>query len=165
MRPGVDELKAKLSQERAKLLDALEGVDANLAARRFEGTDGWTSIHDTLRHVASAEASMMIVAERTVEGTFKPVEGFDLNRFNARQVEKRSSQTWTESLAEFHTVRAQTLALLDGWTDAQLALPTVHPVWGDTTVGGLFRIIAIHDTLHRKDIESLKAALGAAQTA
>jgi hypothetical protein len=164
MRPGAAELRAKLTTERERLMEALAGVDGELAARRFEGTDGWTSIHDTLRHVASAEASMMIVAARTVDGTFKPVEGFDLNRFNARQVEKRASLSWDDSLDELQTVRTKTLNLLDEWTDEQLAMPTVHPVWGDTTVGGLFRIIAIHDTLHRKDVETLKAAFSEPQT-
>ena len=157
MRPGVEELVAKLNKERERLLAALEGVDATLAARRFEGTEGWTSIHDAVRHVASAEASMLTVAERTVAGTYQRIEGFDLNRFNARQVEKRAQQTWEESLAELNQVRSKSLAALETWTDEQLALPTFHPVWGDVDVAGLFRIIAIHDGLHRKDIETLRA--------
>ena len=133
MRSGVEELLTKLNKERERLLAALEGVDEVLAAHRFEGTEGWTSIHDAVRHVASAEASMLTVAERTVAGTYQRIEGFDLNRFNARQVEKRA--------------------------DEQLGLPTFHPVWGEVDVAGLLRIIAIHDGLHRKDIETLRASL------
>lgn len=156
MQPGVEELITKLNKERERLLKALEGVDATLAARRFEGTEGWTSIHDAIRHVASAEASMLTVAERTVAGTYQRIEGFDLNRFNARQVEKRAQQTWEESLAELNDVRQRSLAALETWTDEQLALPAFHPVWGEVDVAGLFRIIAIHDGLHRKDIETLR---------
>ena len=162
MRPGVEELIDKLNKERERLLAVLEGVDAALAGRRFEGTEGWTSIHDTVRHVASAEASMLTVAERTVAGTYQRIEGFDLNRFNARQVEKRAQQSWEESLAELKEVRTRTLAALETWTDEQLALPTFHPVWREIDVAGLFRIIAIHDGLHRKDIETLRASLAQA---
>ena len=46
----------------------------------------------------------------------------------------------------------------DEMTDDQLDLRTVHPVWGEVDLAGLFRIIAIHDSLHRKDVETLKAA-------
>ncbi len=158
MSPRKDELKSKLAHERDRLETALQGVDAEMAARRVEGTDGWTTIHDAMRHVASAEASMLVIAQRTAAGTYQPIEGFDLNRYNARQVEKRGAQTWSETLAELRQARQATLATLDEMTDDQLDLRTVHPVWGEVDLAGLFRIIAIHDSLHRKDVETLKAA-------
>ena len=150
-------LEEKLNHERARLIAELDGITEDMASRRVEGVDGWTTIHDAMRHVASAEQSMIVVAERTVAGTYQPAPDFDLNRFNARQVEKRAQQTWEESLAELNQVRSKSLAALETWTDEQLALPTFHPVWGDVDVAGLFRIIAIHDGLHRKDIETLRA--------
>lgn len=157
MAAGADELIAKLNQERERLMAALDGVDAEMAARVIEGTDGWTSIHDAMKHVASAERSMLTVAERTIAGTYKAIPDFDVNRYNARQVEKRQGQTWEETLAELRQSREASLAALEQWGDEQLNLPTTHPVWGDTTVGGLFRIIAIHDSLHRKDVEKLRS--------
>lgn len=156
MAPSAEELKAKLNKERERLMTALADVDAEMAERRLQGTDGWTTIHDAMRHVASAEQSMLVVAQRTIAGTYKKIEDFDLNRFNARQVEKRAQQTWEETLTELSQVRAQTLAALEGWTAEQLGLATFHPVWGDTDIAGLIRIIAIHDGLHRKDVETLK---------
>ncbi|MFN8472572.1 MAG: DinB family protein [Anaerolineae bacterium] len=161
MPTDAQELEEKLNHERARLMAELEGITEDMASRRVEGVDGWTTIHDAMRHVASAEQSMVTVAERTVAGTYQPVPDFDLNRFNARQVEKRQAQTWQDTLNELANVRANTLKVLEGWNEDQLNLPTVHPVWGDTTVGGLFRIIAIHDSLHRKDVETLHAALQA----
>ncbi len=161
MPTDVQELEEKLNQERERLMAALEGITDEMASRRVEGVDGWTTIHDAMRHVASAEQGMVTVAERTVAGTYQPVPDFDLNRYNARQVEKRQAQSWPDTLAELTSVRANTLKVLHGWSEAQLNLPTVHPVWGDTTVGGLFRIIAIHDSLHRKDVETLRAAMQA----
>jgi hypothetical protein len=162
--PRAEELAQKLNHERARLLTALEGVDADLAARRAQGTEGWSSIQDAMKHVASAEASMVVIAQRTLAGTHKRVDDFDLNRFNARQVEKRGAQTWDETLAELHAARAASLAALAEWSDEQLALSTHHPVWGDTDIGGLFRIIAIHDSLHRKDVEMLRQATAKAAT-
>ena len=159
MPTDVQELEEKLNHERERLMAALEGITDEMASRRVEGVDGWTTIHDAMRHVASAEQSMVTVAERTVAGTYQPVPDFDLNRFNARQVEKRQAQSWPDTLAEMASVRVHTLKVLHGWGEEQLGLPTVHPVWGDTTVGGLFRIIAIHDSLHRKDVETLRAAM------
>ena len=157
MEAGAEELVERLTKERERLMAALEGVDPMMADRRIEGTDGWTTIHDAMRHVASAESSMLTVARRTVEGTYKKIDDFDLNRYNARQVEKRQAQTWQETLAELQAARQDSLDALAALTEEQLALPTHHPVWGETTVGGLFRIIAIHDSLHRKDVETLKA--------
>ncbi|MFN8485337.1 MAG: DinB family protein [Anaerolineae bacterium] len=154
-------LEEKLNHERARLIAELDGITEDMASRRVEGVDGWTTIHDAMRHVASAEQSMIVVAERTVAGTYQPAPDFDLNRFNARQVEKRQAQSWEDTLKELANVRANTLTVLHGWDEEQLNLPTVHPVWGDTTVGGLFRIIAIHDSLHRKDVETLRGALQA----
>ncbi len=161
MPTDVQELEQKLNQERERLMAALEGITDEMASRRVEGVDGWTTIHDAMRHVASAEQSMVTVAERTVAGTYQPTPDFDLNRFNARQVEKRQAQSWQDTLGELVSVRENSLKVLHGWNEDQLNLPTVHPVWGDTTVGGLFRIIAIHDSLHRKDVETLRAAMQA----
>lgn len=162
MMKSADELAAKLSYERDRLRTALDGVDADMAARRIEGVDGWTSIHDAMKHVASAEQSMMVVVQRTLDGTYQRVEDFDLNRFNARQVEKRAHHAWSDTLAELERVRVRTLATLAGLSEEQLAIPTFHPVWGEVDIAGMFRIVAIHDGLHRKDVESLKDELSKA---
>lgn len=160
MMKSADELATKLTTERERLLQALDGVDAEAAAHRIEGVDGWTSIHDAMKHVASAEQSMLVVVQRTLDGTYQQVQDFDLNRFNARQVEKRAAHSWADTLAELEQVRARTLQTLAGLSEAQLVTPTHHPVWGDVDVAGMFRIIAIHDSLHRKDVETLKDGMG-----
>ncbi len=159
MMKSADELAARLTIERERLRQALHGVDAATASYRIEGVDGWTSIHDAMKHVASAEQSMMVVVQRTLDGTYQKIQDFDLHRFNARQVEKRAAHSWADTLGELEQVRTRTMQTLAGLTEEQLAMPTHHPVWGDVDIAGMFRIISIHDSLHRKDVETLKDEL------
>ena len=45
-----------------------------------------------------------------------------------------------------------TLALLDSLTDDQLAVRGVHPAGFETSVGGIFKVIAHHERGHGQEI-------------
>jgi hypothetical protein len=102
---------------------------------------------------------MLTVAQRCAAGGEPPsYAGFDLDRWNLRQVEKVKALTPAEALAQFHAVRQETMATLDNLTGDQLARPASHPVFGQVTVGDLFRIMAFHEQMHRHDIAKMRVA-------
>ncbi|MFQ6058123.1 MAG: DinB family protein [Anaerolineae bacterium] len=149
-------LRQKLTAEREALLASLAGLSEAKLDQRFEDVEGWTSVGDILRHLAGAERGMLTVAQRCARGKPPPdYTGFDLDRYNARQVEKRAAQSVAQTLDEMAASRAELLNFLDGLTEAQLAMPARHPIFGDVTVGQLLRIIASHEGMHRKDIRKL----------
>ncbi len=153
-----DSLIAQLKAEHAQFLAVVRGLTEEQMTRRFEGVDGWTSVADVVKHLAGGEKGMLMVAQRCAAGEPPPnYEGFDLDYYNRRQVEKRKELSPAEALAEYEEARRQTLATLESLTEEQLARPAAHPTFGDVTVAQLFRIMALHENMHRKDVLDLLA--------
>lgn len=156
--PGI---KAKLNGERAKLLDAIANVPRDGLLRSHAG--GW-SIKDLLAHVAMAEAvnvkfARMMVAQNSplqlneFAAAYPDFPGaFELDKFNAWMTERWRVKSLDEILAALHQTRAETVAWLDTLTPEQLERSGEHAVWGNQSVRGMFRILVIHDKVHRGDI-------------
>lgn len=87
-------------------------------------------MRDTLAHLASAELGHCSVAENLLGNmpTIGP-DGFDLDANHAA-----------------------TLALLQRIEPGQWAIVGYHPGGFDTTVEGVFRVIAIHKRRHMKEL-------------
>jgi hypothetical protein len=150
-------LLKRLDDEHAALAATVAGLTEEQMAHRFEGSDGWTSVEDVVKHLASGERGMLTVAQRCAAGGEPPsYAGFDLDRWNIRQVEKLKTLTPAEALAQYDAVRQQAKVTLESLSEDQLARPASHPVFGQVTVGGLFRIMAIHEQMHRRDIVRMR---------
>lgn len=154
----VEQLTDRLKSIRTNLVRAIEGLSDDDIAREV-GTDGWRSIKDIILHLSTSEHGMLVVAKRCLAGKMVSYEGFDLDRWNERQVEKKRHLSVSQALAELQAVREDGLNTLQGLTPEQLRTPAAHPFWGDVTVGQLFRIMSIHDELHRRDIEQLRTMM------
>lgn len=141
-----DDLAAAHQALRA-LLDTVGGDEWRLPTPN----EGWT-VQDTLAHLCAGETGNAMIARRILEGVAKPVEGFDLNRWNQRQVEKRRDKTPDELWQELEAARAETLALLDSLTPEQLQLRGYRTTGDETTLEGVFRQIARHERAHTEDI-------------
>ena len=159
-------IKAKLTAERAILLQSLADVPHEIMLRPFDG--GW-SIKDVLAHVAMAEsvnvafAKMMVVKEAPLQlkefaAEYPDFPGeYELDKFNASKTERWRAKSLDEVLAALDATRRDTLAWLDTLTPAQLERRGEHAVWGDQSVRGMFRILVIHDKFHRGDVEKRKS--------
>jgi hypothetical protein len=155
-----DRLLDRLQDASHEFADAVYGLTQEQMGYIFEGSDGWTSVGDVVRHLIGAERGMLTVARRCAAGEEPPgYEGFDLDRWNARQVEKLRALTPAQALDKLQAVRQETLSTLVDLTDEQIALPASHPFWGSVTVGELFRIIAIHQEMHRKDVVKMRGSM------
>ena len=158
------ERKAKLREELARdrrfLLDAVAALtEADLGRPAGHASD-WT-VKDLIGHIAYAEGSMIPLARGGAAGeAHAQPPDFDIDRWNDSRVRRAREQTVPQLLDRLASSREQLLALLDGLGDAELDRPVHHPTQRDTTVAGIFRIIAGHERLHA---EELRAVAGAAR--
>lgn len=159
-------IKAKLNDERAKLLESFANLPREAMLKPFGDAD-WT-IKDLLAHVAMAEsvnvkfAKMMVTRETPVQlkelaADYPDFPGeFELDKFNAWMTERWRAKSLDEILAALNATRADTLAWLDTVTPEQLERSGAHAVWGNQSVRQMLRILVIHDKFHRGDIEKRK---------
>lgn len=152
----MDERRTKLSdrlaQSRQELLATLDELAADELAQR-PVTDGW-SVQDVVAHLASAERGhqQVIVALLAGRDTHQP--GFDLDAFNQAEVSARRSLPAAALLRELEASRTATLVLLETVASNDWERAGYHPGGFDTTVEGVFRVIAIHEKRHVKEIRA-----------
>lgn len=114
---------------------------------------GW-SARDVLTHLISGETGNLQIARRVQAGEARPVEGFDLARWNARQLEKIGVKQPGEVMSELKALRAETLSFLESVSEADLSKAGFRPTGEATTLEGVFRQIANHQREHAADIRS-----------
>lgn len=142
-------LRSKLDSARRELLDIVQQVQPADEARSTENP-AWT-VHDIVVHLAVAEVGLQGTVKRFLAGTALPTE-FDLNVWNVRMVKRAQGRTMEDLLAGLQTSRAQTLALIDSLSAAELDVEGVHPAGIPTNVEGVFKIMAYHERLHAAEI-------------
>jgi hypothetical protein len=76
-----------------------------------------------------------------------------VDEYNRRHVAALAERSPAELLADLRTARADTVALVSGLTDDDLARRGNHPALGpDTALLDFIRIIFMHGKLHLRDI-------------
>lgn len=148
------DLRAELTEARAYLLSVAGQIGPDQALNSTENP-AW-NVHDLLAHLAGAERGLQATVQRFLRGEDLP-EGFSLDYWNQRQVEKAQARSIDDLLASLAASREGTWALLDSLGDEQLAAAGRHPAGFDTTVAGVFRILALHERDHGQE---LAAAIG-----
>jgi hypothetical protein len=157
-------LRERLASGREMFLAEVAALGEDELARPVwsDGHGHWTT-QELIGHVAYAEAGMLPLITNTLAGNPpQPNPDFDLNRYNEGRVRRAKEQTVPELLARLAASRQETLTLLDSVTDADLDRPSYHPALKETTVEGIFKVIAFHERTHAKDMRAMReaAALG-----
>ena len=147
-----DKLRKRLDEAHAELLAAVGGLTAEQAARPTPNVN-W-AVQDVVAHLAGAERGHQQVIRALLAGHQAGQAGFDLNAFNQADVAAREGWTLTQVLADLAEGRAGTLALLESIGPEDWDRAGYHPGGFHTTVEGTFRVIAIHEKRHAKDIRS-----------
>jgi hypothetical protein len=163
---NLSQIKTKLSGERTRLNELIATLSRAELLEPHES--GW-AIKDLLAHLAVAEnlnvkfARAMVVIDnpaqlKIMRGDFPdyPHEKFTLDEFNAYMTEKLRAHELEFVLAELARVRGETLAWLDTLGEEQLERRGLHAVWGEQSVRGMLRIVALHDKMHRDDVAKRK---------
>lgn len=167
LEPEIVSLRDRLASERNKMLAALEMFSP---AELTHADDGGWSVKDIVMHVANAEKLNVKFVRLMVE-TSKPVQlealaadypdyigAFDLDRFNAFTFEKLRDVPLGAALGSLTEVRAATLAWVETLTPEQLDMIGVHAAWGEQSVKGMLKILALHDKMHTQEILKRRAA-------
>ncbi len=140
---------AQLAESRAYLISVAEQISPDQVLSSTENP-AW-NVHDLLAHLAGAERGLQGTVQRFLAGQPLP-EGFSLDYWNQRQVEKQKERNVADLLAGLQASRVDTLALLDSLSDEQLAVRGMHPAGFETSVGGIFRVMAMHELDHGQEI-------------
>ena len=154
MQPEITKLKTKIESARARLLAALDGLDEK--AWEWRPEDGRWSVRLTMAHIGSAQWDHLEVVRRLLAGEPTAMPDFDLDAWNASSVAKRDDWTPGRILAYLKDAHQATTVLLDRLDDDQLQVSGTHPAWDRVSVGQVFRIIVLHDGLHRRDVLRLR---------
>lgn len=147
-----DKLRKRLISSHQAVLDLVESIDGP-TAMALRANDGWSG-QDMLAHLAAAELGHCEIIRLLMADESTLIPDFDLDTFNNAEVAKRSEMSWEDILAEYKANRKATLALLDTIPDAAWDKSGAHPGGFDTSVEGVFRVIAIHERRHLKDLNS-----------
>ncbi len=160
--PTRDEITAKLSKERTKLVDRMRGLAPEELTRpctesEVDGATSWAA-KDHLAHLAMIERAFLAMIRRTLDGGTNPV-GFDVSKGrdaviarvhqgNQENVDEHRDDDLDTLLAELEAARTDTRALLDSLTDEQLTLVVPGAPWMDGTIGGVILTNAYHEAQH-----------------
>jgi uncharacterized protein (TIGR03083 family) len=151
---------AKLAQNRTKLLGVVSTLSEDELDRRLR--DGWT-IREMLTHLLNAEEDHCRISAVIARGESDRLpKTIDIDTYNAERLAARGRLDRSELLSALAAQRERTLALFNSLSESQLALSGPHPALGEMTVGNIFRVIAVHEQMHTRDIET---ALGRASPA
>lgn len=142
-------IHSELAESRAYLFSVAQQIGPEQVVASTENP-AW-NVHDLLAHLAVAERGLQGTVQRFLAGQPLP-EGFSLDYWNQRQVEKQKEHSVADLLASLAASRVDTLSLLDSLSDEQLAVRGMHPAGFETSVGGIFRVMAMHELDHGQEI-------------
>ena len=157
-------LRTGMDDALSNLMAVLPGADNEPGWDIPTADEGWT-VRQLLGHLASAEVSMNALIARAVAAgragqpasTLVPATSdgrpFDLDFWNRRQLEKRAEQPPSALRLELTEARAKNLRDLKALTPDDLITPAWHPMLGETTVEGIYKIIGIHMRDHTRAIK------------
>ncbi len=142
-----ESLKQDLQEARNALLNAVDGLSAEQWAAPTAAA-GW-SVKDVFAHLAYNQPGQARLIRNIVEGKGGTPANFDLAYYNKRGVEKQREKTVEQMRADLAAGHAETLALLDTLSDAQLDVQGNHAsVMRLVSIEEIVRTIARHDREH-----------------
>ena len=151
------EIRRYLEATRADLLSSLQGLSPDDWDRPVVSGEGAWTIRQALAHVATAEPGQMATGERMLKGEARLGEGFSLDFWNQRQVEKRKGRSLDDLLNDLADSRKKLLAWIDGLSEADFEKSGQHGRGDVITVEQLCYRVGEHEACHAAEI---RAALG-----
>lgn len=153
-REQVEELKAKMAEERAALIAAANGLteaDSKRVPANAEGEEQWTAL-EQLSHLWEMEKSYDVWVRAALNNT-NP----DLSKVTGEAVaipiEEANSHTVAELLRSLELERAYTLGLIDGISLGGFDRVATSPMFGTLTVLQWLRSFYRHDRQHAAQIQ------------
>lgn len=142
-----------------ELLPALEQSIAGLSPeqlRRAEKPGKW-SIQQVIQHLADSEWVYGYRFRQVVAQSGAPLAGYDQDGW-ARELRYEESDP-REALETIRFLRGRTTKVLQSLNQEQWARYGMHSERGRESVEHIFKLLAAHDLVHRRQIERIRAGL------
>jgi hypothetical protein len=124
---------------------------SQLARPVYAGSIQW-NVCQVLAHLVTIEKSMHWLFRDLLDGGPGAPEDFDIDRFNRRQPAKLNHLSLDELIDRFQEVRAATVAIVAGMTDADFDREGRHPFHGHGRLERFIRWAYEHQRLHEDDV-------------
>ena len=155
----IDLLVRKLCEEGDALAARLAALPLEAWERPVYGEGQVWMVRDVLAHLVSAERGhQRLIADVAAGGSGSPPD-LSVDEYNRRHVAALAGRSPADLLADFRSVRAETVALVAGLSDDDLARRGNHPALGpNTALADFIRIVFMHVKLHLRDLTRAVAA-------
>lgn len=151
-RDELGHLQGRLRHEGARTADFFADLPAEAWDHPvYASGPGW-KVRQVLAHFVSAERGYLHYMQDAVGGGPGVPRDFDIDAFNAVQVEGLADLTPDELLEAFRAVRRATVEFVGGLQPADLDRIGYHPWFGDESMRFLLRLIYRHPMLHLRDV-------------
>lgn len=149
---SIASLKAELAQSRAYLNAVLFQVGDRWDTQIYTEGAAWTA-RQLLIHLAVTDQGQSNTVTAIAAGGNPVPEDFDINRYNARSVEKRADTTPEEARQQLTDSRAKFLEWLDQQDESVLEKSGRHGGTMKTlTIAEFLQVMADHERQHAQDI-------------
>ena len=150
--PELEHLQQRLSGEGDKTAAFFAGLAPEAwRAPVYATGPGW-KVRQVLAHFVSAERAYLDTMRETVGGGPGVPRDFDIDGFNAVQVEALSALSPSQLLEAFQAVRKQTCEFVGTLQPPDLDRIGYHPWFGEESLRFLLKLIYRHPMLHIRDI-------------
>jgi uncharacterized damage-inducible protein DinB len=145
----------KLAASRQALLDQIADLSEDALDQRYG--DGWT-IREILTHLLNAEEDHCRVIAVVAKGEAHRIPAvFALDEHNQARLTERGRLSRSALLAALDEQRSKTEALFNRLSEDQLAMIAPHPALGEKTLDEIFRVMALHERMHTREIAIARA--------
>lgn len=146
------DLEKKLVQAREELLQWCRDLtESEWTQPVYVHDEEWT-MQDVLRHLTWAEGGMARLIQQVREGHEGVPPDFDLNRYNARGVDKLKEKTPAELMALMAENRRWILRMLEEMDEEELTLEGRHGSLNVMSISEILHTIALHERGHLRDM-------------
>jgi hypothetical protein len=150
----IEHLQTRLRDEGARTAAFFAALpSAAWDLRVYSSGSAWR-IRQVLAHFVSAERAYLHFMRDAVAGGPGVPRDFDIDAFNAVEVEHLADLTPGRLLEAFGEVRRETVEFVAGLRPADLDRIGYHPWFGDETMRFLLRLIYRHPMLHLRDVRA-----------
>ena len=118
-----------------------------------EGAE-WT-VRSILAHFVTAEQGFLKLFASIRAGGPGASEDFDIDRYNASQQQKTKELTPGELLAQYQATRAEMVAVVAAFAEADLERQGRHPFLGPTILAEMVKMVYRHNQIHLRDLRKL----------
>ncbi len=157
---AVEALAAQLEDQGQRTIDFFRALAPAQWDTTVYAEDAAWRVRDLLAHFVTIERSLHWLIRDMAAGGAGTPDDFDLDRYNRSQVGKLHDTPPEALLAQFEAVRAETVAITRGLSDADLERTGRHAFLGSGRLSAFIEWAYKHTLLHEHDIRRALMAGG-----